>query len=180
MLDACSAPGGKTTQMAELMKNKGKIIAWDLYKERLNLVNQNAERLGIKIIETEEKNSAMFDKKYIEKFDKILLDVPCLGIGVIRRKPDIKWKRKKEDINEICKIQLEILNTCSKYLKKGGHLVYSTCSILEEENREIIEKFIKNDEFKLLKIKENPFGYITRYPNKDYDGFFVCKLEKMK
>ncbi len=179
ILDACSAPGGKTTQMAEMMENEGEIIAWDLYKERLSLVKQNAERLGIKIIKTEEKNSSKLDEKYIEKFDKILLDVPCLGIGVIRRKPDIKWKRKKEDINEICKIQLEILHTCSKYLKKGGCLVYSTCSILEEENQKIIEKFIKNGKFKLSNIGEKSCGSITRYPNKNYDGFFVCKLEKL-
>lgn len=179
ILDACSAPGGKTTQMAEMMENEGEIIAWDLYKERLSLVKQNAERLGIKIIKTEEKNSSKLDEKYIEKFDKILLDVPCLGIGVIRRKPDIKWKRKKEDINEICKIQLEILDTCSKYLKKGGCLVYSTCSILEEENQKIIEKFIKNSKFKLSNIGEKSCGYIERYPNKNYDGFFICKLEKI-
>lgn len=153
VLDACSAPGGKTTQLAEIMENSGKIIAWDLYKDRLNLVEQNALRLGIKIIETEENNSVILKQQYIEKFDKILLDVPCLGIGVIRRKPDIKWRRERKDIEEICKIQLEILNTCSKYLKKGGNLVYSTCSIFKQENEDIIEQFIKKSNFKIVKQK---------------------------
>lgn len=153
VLDACSAPGGKTTQLAEIMGNSGKIIAWDLYKDRLNLVEQNALRLGIKIIETEENNSVILKQQYIEKFDKILLDVPCLGIGVIRRKPDIKWRRERKDIEEICKIQLEILNTCSKYLKKGGNLVYSTCSIFKQENEDIIEQFIKKSNFKIVKQK---------------------------
>lgn len=153
VLDACSAPGGKTTQLAEIMENSGKIIAWDLYKDRLNLVEQNALRLGIKIIETDENNSVILKQQYIEKFDRILLDVPCLGIGVIRRKPDIKWRRERKDIEEICKIQLEILNTCSKYLKKGGNLVYSTCSIFKQENEDIIEQFIKKSNFKIVKQK---------------------------
>ena len=136
ILDACSAPGGKTTYMAEIMHNKGKIEAWDIYEHRLKLVKQNAKRLGINIIETKVNDATKYNEKYKEKFDKILLDVPCLGIGVLKRKPDIKWKRKKEDIKEIQKIQFEILNNCSKYLKKGGEIVYSTCSILKQENED--------------------------------------------
>ena len=93
VLDACSAPGGKTTYMAELMKNKGKIEAWDIHEHRTKLVEQNAQRLGINIIETKVKDASLYDESLKEKFDKILLDVPCLGIGVIKRKPDIKWKR---------------------------------------------------------------------------------------
>lgn len=118
VLDACSAPGGKTTYMAELMKNKGKIEAWDIHEHRTKLVEQNAQRLGINIIETKVKDASLYDESLKEKFDKILLDVPCLGIGVIKRKPDIKWKRKPEDVKNITEIQKKILDNCSKYLKK--------------------------------------------------------------
>lgn len=172
ILDACSAPGGKTTQLAELMNNKGKIIAWDLYKSRLNLVNQNAERLGINIIETEEKDSGIFDSNYLNMFDKILLDVPCLGIGVIKRKPDIKWQRKREDIEEISKVQLNILGVCSKYLKSGGELVYSTCSILKDENENVVKKFLDNNS------NFNVLEEIKIKTNEEADGFYICKLKK--
>ena len=96
VLDTCSAPGGKTTYMAELMKNKGTIEAWDIHQHRTKLVEQNAKRLGINIIKTQVKDASIYDENLNEKFDKILLDVPCLGMGVLKRKPDIKWKRKKE------------------------------------------------------------------------------------
>ena len=176
VLDACSAPGGKTTYIAELMKNKGKIEAWDIHEHRTKLVEKNAERLGIKIINTDVKNSAEYEEKYKEKFDKILLDVPCMGIGVIKRKPDIKWQRKKENIAEISQLQSKILETCSKYLKKGGYLVYSTCSILKQENENIINNFVKNNnEFEIVKD-----GIFNIKPDKDNDGFFICKLYKNK
>lgn len=172
VLDACSSPGGKTTYMAEMMNNQGEIKAWDLHEHRIKLVNKVASRLGITIIETEVKDASVYEEKYFEYFDKILLDVPCLGIGVLKRKPDIKWKRKKEDIEKITKIQEEILDNCSKYLKRGGVLVYSTCSILKEENEEIIEKFIKNN--KKFEIERK----IQIYQNEKTDGFFICKIRK--
>ncbi len=174
VLDACSAPGGKTTYMAEIMQNEGKIIAWDIYEHRTNLIEENAKRLGIKIIETKVRDASIYNENLKEKFDKILLDVPCLGIGVIKRKPDIKWQRKIEDVEEITRIQKNILNNCSKYLKKGGELVYSTCSILKEENEDIIFKFIEeNNNFKVV---EN--SMINILPENEKDGFFICKLQK--
>ena len=174
VLDACSAPGGKTTYMAELMDNKGTIEAWDIHEHRTKLVEQNAKRLGVDIIKTQVKDASIYDEKLNEKFDKILLDVPCLGIGVIKRKPDIKWQRKIEDIKEITKIQKIILDKCSKYLKHGGELVYSTCSILKEENEDVISEFIKkNEEFVI--VKNSTFNII---PDKNKDGFFICKLQK--
>lgn len=189
ILDACSAPGGKTTYIAEIMKNNGKIEAWDIYEHRIKLIEENANRLGIDIINTDLKDSSIFNEKYFEKFDKILLDVPCLGIGVIKRKPDIKWKRKYNDIEEITNIQEKILNNCSKYLKKGGQLVYSTCSILKEENEDIINKFLeKNNDFVVMPIdikkniiiekNINEKGYIKLLPDKNYDGFFICKIQR--
>lgn len=189
VLDACAAPGGKTTYLAEIMQNEGEIVAWDIYEHRINLVNKNATRLGINIIKTELQDATKLDKQYIEKFDKILLDVPCLGIGVIKRKPDIKWQRKSEDVEEISKIQKEILEKCTQYLKIGGELVYSTCSILEEENQNIIEEFLKeNKNFKYTKydLKDKEFfvkylensKYIKVYQNKKTDGFFIAKIQK--
>lgn len=189
ILDACSSPGGKTTYMAQLMNNQGEIIAWDLHEHRVKLVNQVADRLGVTIIQTEVKDATIYEQKYYNYFDKILLDVPCLGIGVIKRKPDIKWKRKEEDIKEITKIQEKILENCSKYLKQGGELVYSTCSILKEENEDIIYKFIANNpSFTIEKIHniEEKFlqkfvqkeKFIQVFQNERTDGFFICKIRK--
>lgn len=174
VLDACSAPGGKTTYMAELMKNKGKIEAWDIHEHRTKLVERNAQRLGINIIETKVKDASLYDESLKEKFDKILLDVPCLGIGVIKRKPDIKWQRKPEDIEKITEIQKKILNNCSKYLKKDGAMVYSTCSILKEENQDVVDKFLKENSG--FYIESNEVRNIL--PNQEEDGFFICKIYK--
>ena len=187
VLDCCSSPGGKTTYLAEIMKNTGKIIAWDLYLHRVDLVRQNAKRLGITNIETEVNDASVYNEKYINKFDKILLDVPCMGIGVLKRKPDIKWNREEKDILEIGNIQKNILETCSKYLKVGGKLVYSTCSILKEENKEIIEEFLANNEnFEIEKIKLENNNYFNKYLEKEgtlqvyqneiSDGFYICKI----
>ena len=183
VLDACSSPGGKTTYMAELMENKGKIIAWDLHEHRVKLVEENAKRLGITIIETKCADASIYNEKYKEKFDKILLDVPCLGIGVLKRKPDIKWKRKPEDIKEITRIQQNILETCSKYLKPKGEIVYSTCSIFSEENEKIIESFVeRNVKFDYVKIhrpnSKESLKTMQLYQGKENDGFFICKLQK--
>ena len=191
ILDACSSPGGKTTYIAELMNNKGKIVAWDIHEHRVKLVEENAKRLGIHIIEAELQDATQYLEKYKNYFDKILLDVPCLGIGVLKRKPDIKWQRKKEDIDEITQIQNKILENCSKYLKKNGELVYSTCSIFKKENEGIISKFLeKNKNFEIEKIEKNLSNYFDKfieknkffeiYQNEKTDGFFICKLQKIK
>lgn len=196
VLDACSSPGGKTTYMAEIMKNKGEIEALDIHEHRTKLVEEAANRLGINIIKVHLQDATKFNKEYEEKFDKILLDVPCLGIGVLKRKPDIKWQRKVEDIKKITKIQTEILNTCSSYLKKGGELVYSTCSIFKSENQDIINKFVEeNENFKIQEIilpkhAEDIKNYFEKfiidrkflqvYQNQKTDGFFICKLLRVK
>jgi len=181
VLDVCSAPGGKTTHLAELMKNKGEIIACDLHEHRLELVRDNAERLGISIIKVKQLDATQIFPEWIGKFDKILLDVPCMGIGVIKRKPDIKWQRKPEDLATISNIQLNILRTCAKYLKPKGELVYSTCSILKKENENIIEKFLKESEFEIKRINkgDNKEEMIySIFPDVEKDGFFICKLNK--
>lgn len=189
VLDACSSPGGKTTYLAEIMKDKGEVIAFDIHPHRVKLVEQVSKRLNLKSIKTDVKDSSIYDEKYKEKFDKILLDVPCLGLGVLKRKPDIKWQRKKEDIEEISKIQKQILDTCSKYLKKGGVLVYSTCSILKEENEDVVNEFLeKNENFEMEKIELEENNYFKKfcknnkflqvYKSEKSDGFFICKMIK--
>ena len=189
VLDACSSPGGKTTYLAEIMKDKGEVIAFDIHPHRVKLVEQVSKRLNLKSIKTDVKDSSIYDEKYKEKFDKILLDVPCLGLGVLKRKPDIKWQRKKEDIKEISKIQKQILDTCSKYLKKGGVLVYSTCSILKEENEDVVNEFLEeNENFEMEKIELEENNYFKKfcknnkflqvYQNEKSDGFFICKMMK--
>ena len=149
---------------------------------------ENAKRLGINIIQTEVHDATKLKEDYVERFDKILLDVPCLGLGVIRRKPDIKWNRQENNIKEISDIQFNILKTCSKYLKKNGTLVYSTCSMLKEENDAIIEKFIKDENFEIVDIdKQIPkeFSKITTnnmvqfLPSQKHDGFFITMLKKI-
>ena len=199
VLDACSSPGGKTTYLADLMKNQGNIVATDIHEHRTKLVENAAKRLGINIIKTSVQDATIFNEKYKEKFDKILLDVPCLGIGVLKRKPDIKWQKEQKDVDEISKIQYKILENCSKYLKENGEIVYSTCSIFKKENERIIEKFIKNNlEFQIekfdfeknsqLKSEKNAnlffqnyiknCKYLDVYQNEKTDGFFICKMTK--
>lgn len=189
ILDCCSAPGGKTTYIAELINDKGNIEAWDIHEHRVKLVQENAKRLGITCINTKVQDAIIYNEENKDKYDKILLDVPCLGLGVLKRKPDIKWTRNKEDIEEISKLQMQILDTCSKYLKKGGELVYSTCSILKSENEEIIENFVqKNYDFEIINLNENfkkyneekykKSKYIKLFQNSENDGFFIAKLRR--
>ena len=173
VLDACAAPGGKTTYLAQLMNNKGKIDAWDIYEHRIKLINETAQKLGITIIHTKKKDASLYYTELYERYDKILLDVPCTGIGVIRKKPEIKWTRKPEDIEEMVKIQEQILDNCSRYLKNGGTLVYSTCTVFKKENREQIEKFL--EKHKEYKLEED----ISLYPHKHgTDGFYIAVLKK--
>jgi len=175
--------------MAELMGNKGQIVAWDLHEHRVKLVQDTAKRLGIDMIKTEVRDATIYEEKYQNRFDKILLDVPCLGFGVLKRKPDIKWKRKKEDIEQIQKIQLKILNTCSEYLKKGGEIVYSTCSILMEENEQVVERALKKVKAQIEPVSRDGYqgipmlpvkleGTMCVCPDRWYEGFFVAKLKK--
>ncbi|MBC8588632.1 16S rRNA (cytosine(967)-C(5))-methyltransferase RsmB [Paratissierella segnis] len=190
VLDVCSAPGGKATHMAQIMDNKGKILARDFYNHKIELINENSKRLGIDIIETEVYDAIKRDETLIEKVDYVLLDAPCSGLGLIRRKPEIRWNRKEEDIKELTNLQWNILNTVKNYVKNHGILVYSTCTILKEENINMINRFLElNKEFRLmpfgkeLKTKENlntiNEGYIQLFPHiHGTDGFFIAKMIK--
>lgn len=185
-IDVCSAPGGKTTHLAELMNNTGKIYAFDMHEHKIDIIKKNAKRMGIDIISAECHDSSKAKAELMGKADKVLVDAPCSGLGIIRRKPDIKWS--KDDISSLPEIQYKILESSAKYLKTGGELVYSTCTLNPEENERVILEFIKNNpDFELVKIKlpssldrEND-GYITLYPNIDNtDGFFISKIKRCK
>ena len=191
ILDMCAAPGGKTTHIAELMKDKGEIVAFELYEHRANLINELANRLGIKSIKTFQNDATIFDEKLVSSFDKVLADVPCSGLGVIRKKPDIKWNTKYEDIEELSKIQYKILENAGKYVKPEGVVVYSTCTNTNQENVSLINKFIGlNKEFSIEKI-DNIYddfktgltkdGMLELSPHRENcDGFFICILKKNK
>ena len=174
ILDACAAPGGKTTYIAQLMNNTGRVDAWDIHEHRAKLIKETAAKLGITTITTRVADASEYHTQLYEKYDKVLLDVPCSGLGVIRKKPDIKWTRKLEDLESLLNTQKLILECCSAYVKTGGTLVYSTCTILKDENENQIERFLhKHKEFKLIEE-------IKLYPNVDgTDGFYIAKLEKV-
>ena len=191
VLDLCSAPGGKATHIAQLMNNKGKIICRDIYDHKLKLIKENSERLGINIIEVEKFDATVLDESLIEKVDYCIIDAPCSGLGIIRRKPEIKWNRYKEDIRDLTKIQWNILNNAKRYLKPGGIMIYSTCTIMKEENSDMIYNFLsENGDFKLVGFK-NEFlsdefgedanqGFIQLFPHiHSTDGFFIAKLKKI-
>lgn len=171
VMDMCAAPGGKTTHIAELMNNTGKIVAFDKYEHKITLINKNAERLGINIIEASASDAEKFNAEYVNTADRILCDVPCSGLGIIGRKPDIKWNR--DETADITYIQKKILNNAAKYLKENGILVYSTCTIEKEENSDVTGAFLaENKNFE--KIYEKTF-----YPHLDgTDGFYICKIRK--
>lgn len=183
VLDMCSAPGGKTFTAAEMMRNKGEVHAYELHEKRAALVAKGAERLKISIISANANDAAVYNEN-IPLADKVLCDVPCAGFGVIRKKPEIKYK-KYDDVKRLPQIQLSILETSSKYVKYGGTLVYSTCSVSREENDAVVDEFLrKNRDFEevpFLKEIGEPFGNgrVTVFP-KDFgsDGFFICKFIK--
>lgn len=170
VIDMCAAPGGKTTYMAELMKNTGTITAFDIHEHKIRLIEENAKRLGISIIKARAADALVNDRALSETADKILCDVPCSGLGILRRKPDIKWNRSPDD--SFREVQLGILSNAAGYLKPGGQLVYSTCTVERSENEEITDAFLERGGFKKLYEK-------TFYPHIDgTDGFYICKLEK--
>ncbi len=183
--DACACPGGKTFSIAIEMDNKGEIKASDLHKNKLSLIEKGAKRLGIDIISVSEQNGKVFVPENEGAFDKVLCDVPCSGLGVIFKKPDIKYK-SISSIKALPEIQYAILENCSRYVRVGGTLVYSTCTLCKAENEENILKFLdKNSsfepvDFQLGKVSSNG-GMYTFMPHiTGTDGFFVAKLRRVK
>ncbi len=190
VIDVCSAPGGKSLHIAQKMKNKGKVISRDIHEHKLNLIRENSDRLGTDIIKTELYDALDLDSSLINSVDYILVDAPCSGLGLIRRKPEIKRNKSQDDIDSLSSLQFKILNTVKEYLKVGGILIYSTCTIGKAENLDIINKFLnQNSNFTIVNIREDinnatdmltiKDGYIELYPNiHGTDGFFIAKMKK--
>lgn len=173
VMDVCAAPGGKTFAIAEKMRNRGNVMAWDIYKRKLAIVDKEAQRLGTSIVTTKTWDATRVDSSMIEKADRVLVDAPCSGLGVIRRKPEIKYKKKTREFDEFPKKQLAILSASSKYVKPGGILVYSTCTISPYENQQVIKEFLKkNKNF----IKEEEMQLLPNVNNTD--GFFICRMKR--
>lgn len=189
VLDLCSAPGGKSCHMGELMRNTGSIQCFDLYESKLSLVRNNAERLGVKNITCKKLDAAKYSEKLKNTADRVLIDVPCSGLGIIRKKPEIKWNKKENSMKSLIEIQRKIILNASRYVKTGGKLVYSTCTLNKKENEENINWFIsQNSQYKLDKLYCGEFpniiyhkeGYMTILPDKDMDGFFIARLIKQR
>lgn len=175
VIDACAGAGGKALHLATLMENKGKIIALDIHSSKLEELQKRARRNGIHIIETRTVDSTKVVKRLEGSADRVLLDVPCTGLGVLRRNPDTKWKLSIDRVRELMEIQRDILDRYSRMTKVGGELVYSTCSILPSENDTIVEKFLEsNTNWEKLE------AHIC-FPHKTgYDGFFMARLRRVK
>lgn len=187
VLDLCAAPGGKSAHMADLMNNEGEIIAIDKFESRLDILKENLDRLHVKNVKTVVADSTEYDDE--EKFDRVLVDVPCSGLGTLRKKPDIKWKKDLIDIRRLTPTQKQLLNKAASQVKVGGYLVYSTCTIDPEENYNVIEEFMKtNIDFELVKAQDqfdevlcDSNGCIQTFTNvHKIDGSFAAKLKRVR
>ncbi|NLU44145.1 MAG: 16S rRNA (cytosine(967)-C(5))-methyltransferase RsmB [Acholeplasmataceae bacterium] len=182
VIDVCSAPGGKTTHLAQLMKNTGKVIATDIYAHKLNLVVENAERLALRNIETREQDASIVVGEWREAANCVLVDAPCSGLGVLSRRAEARWTKTEKDLNFFPPLQKKILASASSYVKPGGRLVYSTCTLEANENGRVIEDFLsKHTEFTRLNFKHPLTGEtiseLQLLPQKDgIDGFYICLL----
>jgi 16S rRNA (cytosine967-C5)-methyltransferase len=185
VLDLCAAPGGKTAFIADVMQNKGEIVALDRFESRLKILQKNLDRLKVTNVTSITIDANEFTDE--KGFDRVLVDAPCSGLGTLTKKPDLKWKRDLGDIRNIVNIQYELLKRGAGLLKQGGSLVYSTCTVEPEENSEIIKKFLsENANFKLIYagnflpeelVAED--GTVQTFPHiHGLDGSFAAKLEK--
>ncbi len=175
VVDTCAGAGGKTLHIAALMENKGQVIAMDIYDNKLKELKRRAKRAGAHNIEMRVIDSTKPIKKLYDKADRVLIDAPCSGLGVLRRNPDAKWKLQPEFVDKIKNTQAEILNSYSKMVKPGGKLVYATCSILPSENQEQVDKFLTSEngkDFTFVKDKK------VLAHESGFDGFYMALLER--
>lgn len=189
VLDLCAAPGGKTTHIGELLNNTGEVIAFDLHENKLSLIEENVERLGLSNIKCKAMDATKLNAEYISYADKVLIDVPCSGLGIIRKKPEIKWNKTRQDLRDLVNVQRDIMENAWQYLKPNGTLLYSTCTLNKEENEDNIKWFLsKYNDAKIEKIYignnsnflYNDNGSLTILPNDFMDGFFIAKIKKIK
>jgi 16S rRNA (cytosine967-C5)-methyltransferase len=191
VLDCCAAPGGKTTHIAELLHNTGMVVSLDLHEHKVKLIQEQVERLSLSNVTTKVMDSRNVHLHFQEEsFEKILVDAPCSGFGVIRRKPDIKYAKNEDDITNLANIQLSILNAAAPLLKKGGTLVYSTCTIDKEENEDVVNAFLQSHpdftrDITLIERMPEPVkpfvqnGQVQILPHYfGSDGFYIASLRK--
>jgi 16S rRNA (cytosine967-C5)-methyltransferase len=184
VIDLCAAPGGKTTNIAEMMKNEGEIFAMDKYEAKLNLIRASCERLGLRNVRLQVGNAETVEHAPV---DRVILDVPCSGLGVLAKKPDVKWKRDISDILALTRVQARLLENAAKLVRPGGVLVYCTCTTEPEENQEVVKRFLdQHPEFRV----ENAAGFVSRdlvtadgyvetFPHRHaMDGSFAVRLVK--
>lgn len=176
VIDACAGAGGKSLHMASLMKNKGKIISLDIHEWKLKELKVRARRDGVDVIETRVIDSSKVIKRLAQTADRLLLDVPCSGMGVLRRNPDTKWKLSNDEISRLQQLQYEILSGYSEMTKKGGRMVYATCSLLPSENEKQVERFMAENGSQWTLLKQ-----IHLRPDKEgFDGFYGALFERHK
>lgn len=192
VLDACAAPGGKAMHIAANFLDEakgGRLVALDIHQHKINLINQNAKRQGVKNIVKAIRSDARHVLKQFEenRFDRILIDAPCSGLGLIRRRPEIRYNKTKKDIQSLQKLQMDIINEASKALKADGELIYSTCTLTKTENQEVVKAFLaQNKDFTQIKVELpneqltiQADGSITIYPHQyGTDGFFISRFKK--
>ena len=175
VIDACAGAGGKSLHISSLMENKGQIIALDIFSNKLIELRRRARRNGVHNIETRTIDSTKIIKKLYGKGDRVLIDAPCSGTGVFRRNPDAKWKLSEEFLNEVILKQQELLVQYTKMVKPGGKMVYATCSILPQENRQQVEAFLDSEEGKDFELEEEQYLWASKT---GFDGFYMARLRR--
>lgn len=185
IIDACAAPGGKTTHLAELMQDTGTILACDRAKSRLKKVQQNRERLQLKSIQIQAGDIREFSQ-YNNSADRVLLDAPCSGLGTLHRRADARWRHTPENIEELSQLQAELLEKTANFVKPGGYLVYATCTIHPQENEQIVESFLTHHSNWKIDLPDiclddvlTSEGYLKVWPHRqNMDGFFIVRLKR--
>jgi 16S rRNA (cytosine967-C5)-methyltransferase len=190
VLDCCAAPGGKTCYLSELMGDTGRVQAWDLHEHRVQLIASQQKRLGLENIRPRVLDAAKYREEMDSTMDAVLLDAPCSGLGVLAEKPDIKLRVTEESLRELTEIQRKMLDTVCAYVREGGTLVYSTCSILPEENEQQAEDFLRrHPEFEAAALPETVPEKYTQYRKTglqllEYrdgvEGFYVCRFRRKR
>lgn len=183
VIDACGAPGGKSTHIAALMNNRGTLLSTDLHEHKLRLTEENAKRLGITMLTTQALDATTLHLHYATRADRVLVDAPCSGLGVLRRKPDSRWRKNEAMLRDLPVLQLAILQSAAECVKPGGTLVYSTCTTEPQENEQVVEAFLRcHPEFILdpvgphLPVKRNDLT-LQLWPHLDgVDGFFIARM----
>ena len=188
VLDVCAAPGGKSFLAAEKMNNTGRIVSCDIHPHKIELIKSTAERLGINIIETKIRDASETHKEDFEKYDRVIVDAPCSGLGLIRKKPDIKINKTGNDIDSLYELQKKILDASADCVRPGGILVYSTCTICKKENELNMKYLLGKGNFEAIDIKEYLPENLRKFANEGYiqllpgvnntDGFFISAMRK--